>query len=104
MGILVIIYTNSKERKRHECYHGRVTVDNPTFSFHAQSCQRQYTTKTAVFIVKIMRSTQYILSKCSNENWLYLQSLFKALQGNISVICLKMGQKSDLAKRNRESL
>lgn len=98
------LFTQSpNKRKRDEWCHGTATIDNTTFSFHAPSCRLQYATKTVVFIVKIMKSTQYSLSKCSDENWLCLQSLFKGLRGNISVICLKMGQKSDSAKSSRES-
>lgn len=37
-------------------------------------------------------------------NWLYLQSLFQALQGDISAVCLKMGQKSDSAENSRISI
>lgn len=51
------LFTTTPNKERDECRHGRVTVDNAAFSFHAQSCQPQY-----------MRQTQWISLGRSNQH------------------------------------
>lgn len=57
------LFTTTPNKERDECCHGRVTVDNTAFSFHAQSCQPQYATNAVDFIGKI-KSTQRSVGKC----------------------------------------